>query len=209
MDLRLSDAQPTHDERSAVDALLGAPASGWDGGLRGDARDMRVAIGGQSMRARRHLLLPALNAVQSRVGWISEGALNHVCARLDVPPAEAWGVATFYALLATAPRPRRVLHVCDDIACRVNGAEALCSALDQPRPGGRLGAISGAHVLATITINIAQGLLTGAGRTNPTTKFSAVGPYLLFTVPTNPAGSSTGLVSAWRSDDGKFTGANQ
>ena len=131
MDLRLSEAQPTPDERSAVDALLGAPAGRWDGGLRDDPRDMRVAFGGQSMRARRHLLLPALEAVQARIGWISEGALNHVCARLDVPPAEAWGVATFYALLATAPRPRRVLHVCDDIACQCRGSDALIAEVEQ------------------------------------------------------------------------------
>lgn len=131
MDLRLSDARPTPDERDAVDALLGSPARAWDGGLRGDAGDLRVALGGQAMRARRHLLLPALEAVQSRVGWISEGALNHVCARLDIPPAEAWGVATFYALLATAPRPRRVLHVCDDIACKCRGADELIAGIEQ------------------------------------------------------------------------------
>ena len=57
-------------------------------------------------------------ALQARVGWISETGLEYVCVRLDVPPADAWGVATFYALLSTTPRPRRVLHVCDDIACR-------------------------------------------------------------------------------------------
>ena len=45
----------------------------------------------------RHLLLPALHAAQARVGWISEGALNHICERLSVPPAEAYGVASFYA----------------------------------------------------------------------------------------------------------------
>ena len=28
---------------------------------------------------------------------ISEGALDYVCERLNVPPADAWGVATFYA----------------------------------------------------------------------------------------------------------------
>ena len=54
----------------------------------------------------RHLLLPALQALQARVGWISEGGLGYVCDRLNVPPADAWGVATFYALLATSPRPR-------------------------------------------------------------------------------------------------------
>ena len=36
--------------------------------------------------------------LQERVGWISAGALNYVGERLTVPPAEIYGVATFYAL---------------------------------------------------------------------------------------------------------------
>jgi NADH-quinone oxidoreductase subunit F len=132
MDLRLLNVAPTEDERSAVDACLGAPQSAWDGGERGSMRDAHTAeFGGRATWERRHLLLPALQALQSRVGWISEGGLDYVCARLDVPPAEAWGVATFYAMLATTPRPRRVLHVCDDIACRARGALELCAALEQ------------------------------------------------------------------------------
>ena len=78
----------------------------------------------------RHLLLPALQALQARVGWISEGGLGYVCDRLNVPPADAWGVATFYALLATSPRPTRVVHVCDDIACKCRGADELIAALE-------------------------------------------------------------------------------
>jgi NADH-quinone oxidoreductase subunit F len=131
MDLHLLDAEPTAEERDAVDVLLGAPSSGWDGGVRDPVRDTHVAFGGHAARAQRHLLLPALHAVQSRVGWISEGALNYVCIRLSVPPADAWGVATFYALFSTTPRPRRVLHVCDDIACKCRGANELISALEQ------------------------------------------------------------------------------
>ncbi|HVT39009.1 MAG TPA: NAD(P)H-dependent oxidoreductase subunit E [Gemmatimonadaceae bacterium] len=131
MDLRLPDAVPTDAERSAVDAILGRPESAWDGGGRGRARDTHMAeFGGRASRARRHLLLPALQGLQARIGWISEGGLGYICARLDVPPAEAWGVATFYAMLATSPRPPRVLHVCDDIACRVHGATELCAALE-------------------------------------------------------------------------------
>ena len=131
MDIRLRDAEPSDAERRAVDALLGAPRSAWDGGERGSRRDTHVAHeGGRESRELRHLLLPALQALQSAVGWISEGGLNHVCERLNVPPADAWGVATFYALLATAPRPRRVLHVCDDIACKARGAAGLCAALE-------------------------------------------------------------------------------
>jgi NADH-quinone oxidoreductase subunit F len=87
-------------------------------------------VGGRDTRALRHRLLPALQALQARVGWISEGGLGYVCDRLNVPPAEAWGVATFYALLATSPRPRRVVHVCDDIACKCAGADAVLGALE-------------------------------------------------------------------------------
>jgi NADH-quinone oxidoreductase subunit F len=130
LDLHLMEAEPTEEEREAVDLFLGAPTSGWEGGLR-DARDAHTAEGGHEARARRHLLLPALQAVQARMGWISEGALNYICQRLMVPPADAYGVATFYALLSTVPRPRRVVHVCDDIACRCKGAAELCQELER------------------------------------------------------------------------------
>jgi NADH-quinone oxidoreductase subunit F len=131
MDLRISDAQPTTEERNAVDALLGQPSSGWDGGTRDPVRDTHVAFGGHDARAQRHLLIPALHAVQSRVGWLSEGALMYVCTRLNVPPADAWGVATFYALFSTTPRPKRVLHVCDDLACKCAGAEQLIAKIEK------------------------------------------------------------------------------
>ena len=48
-----------------------------------------------------------------------------------IPPAEAYGVATFYAMFSTEPRPQSVLHVCDDIACKVAGAEELIGSLEQ------------------------------------------------------------------------------
>ena len=57
--------------------------------------------------------------------------------RLAVPPAEAYGVATFYALYATKPRPPVVAHVCDDIACRIAGAERICDDLARALGRGR------------------------------------------------------------------------
>ena len=146
MDLKLLDVGPTDEEREAIDARLGPPASGWDGGERVAQRDAHVAFGGHSARARRNELLPALQAVQSRVGWISEGAFNYICARLDVPPADAWGVATFYALLATTPRPKRVLHVCDDICCRTRGARAVLERLEATHGAPHPRALGNGHV---------------------------------------------------------------
>ena len=135
MDLHLSAAEATAEEREAVDAVLGAPTSGWDGGTREAARDGHIALGGHAQRAERHRLLPALEAVQARMGWISEGAFTYICTRLDVPPAEAYGVATFYALLSMEPRPPRVLHVCDDVVCRTRGAKAVLDTLGEPYHG--------------------------------------------------------------------------
>ncbi|MDX1998215.1 MAG: NAD(P)H-dependent oxidoreductase subunit E [Thermoanaerobaculia bacterium] len=130
MDLHIIGAEPTPEERAAVDAVLGQPESGWDGGPRDAGRDGRVARGGlPAAQERRDLLLPGLHAVQDRIGWISRGALNYLCTRLLVPPAEAWGVVTFYHLFATEPRPPVVAHVCDDVACRARGARELCGAL--------------------------------------------------------------------------------
>ena len=54
-------------------------------------------------RATGPLLLPALHALHAAEGWISEGGLNYICERLTVPPAEAYGVATFYAMFSVQP----------------------------------------------------------------------------------------------------------
>jgi NADH-quinone oxidoreductase subunit F len=119
LDLKLLDAEPAEAEREAIDAVVGVEATN---GNRVARRD----------RTRRHLLLPALRAAQRRVGWVTPGALGYASRRLDVPPAEAYGVATFYALLALEERPAEVLHVCDDLSCRLAGAEVPEGAVASP-----------------------------------------------------------------------------
>jgi NADH-quinone oxidoreductase subunit F len=109
-DLRLLTAEPSDAERTAIDGVLGAAP---------EANGHRIA---RADRESRHLLLPALRAAQRRVGWVSEGALGYASRRLAVPPAEAYGVATFYALLALDERPADVTHVCTDLACALKGA---------------------------------------------------------------------------------------
>ena len=122
MDLKFSGHVPSPAEKRAVDDELGPePAT-----------------------ASRDRLLPVLHAIQERIGWISPGALNYAGRRLRVPPAEAYGVAEFYGLLSTAPRPPCVVHVCDDLACRLAGSGTICANLTErfgpagtPAAGGR------------------------------------------------------------------------
>jgi NADH-quinone oxidoreductase subunit F len=129
MDLHVIGPLASSAERAAVDGVLGPAESGWSGGARRSDLEGHAARGGHTTRAKRSQLLPALHAVQDRIGWISQPALNYISRRLAVPPAEAYGVATFYALYATKPRPPIVAHVCDDIACRLAGAERICEDL--------------------------------------------------------------------------------
>jgi NADH-quinone oxidoreductase subunit F len=131
MDLHVVGPLASPAERAAVDGVLGPPTSGWAGGARNPAIEGHAVRGGHAARAQRDLLIPALHAVQSRIGWISQPALNYICRRLSVPPAEAYGVATFYALFSTTPRPPRVAHVCDDLACRLAGAEDIAADLER------------------------------------------------------------------------------
>ncbi len=127
----IPNASPTDAEREAVDALIGAPATLWEGATERSPFEGHVGRGGHHLRDQRQMLLPALQAVQSRVGYLSPGGLNYICQRLGVPPAEAWGVASFYALLALEAQPPVVAHVCDDIACRIRGGLELCEALER------------------------------------------------------------------------------
>ncbi|MDA8281834.1 MAG: NAD(P)H-dependent oxidoreductase subunit E [Actinomycetota bacterium] len=118
MDLRTTDAPPSTTERLAVDSVLGPPESGWFGGER-TPLDGHFALGGVSRAAsRRHLLLPTLHALQEQVGWISLPALAYLCQRMDLPPADAFGVASAYALFRFESGSPVVVHVCDDVACR-------------------------------------------------------------------------------------------
>jgi len=108
MESRPSAGVPTPAEVRVLDEAVGR---------RHDPVDSRVIRRGPD---RRHLLLPSLHALQDGIGWISREALAALCERLEVPRAEAFGVATFYALLRTEAGARTVVHVCDDIACRVH-----------------------------------------------------------------------------------------
>ena len=130
--------EATPAECDAVDVVLGPSPSSWAGGLR-NARDLRVSFAGDDRVAGRDLLLPALHALQSRIGWISRGGLGYVCRRLSIAPADAYGVASFYGLFALEARPPRVVHVCTDLACKVNGADEVIERLrvSEPVDGAR------------------------------------------------------------------------
>lgn len=108
MEVRTRGVPPSADERDAITSVLGAPV----------VREPHVGTGGQRSRERRHLLLPALHAVNDRVGWLSQPAMDAIAERLDISPAEVFGVASFYDLFTFTERTGRQVRICVDLACR-------------------------------------------------------------------------------------------
>ncbi|MEZ5227167.1 MAG: NAD(P)H-dependent oxidoreductase subunit E [Acidimicrobiales bacterium] len=123
-DLHLTDDAPSDAERQAIDDVIDAEHLDGSGSAITIETERIVRAGTQRAAGLRHLLLPSLHALQRASGWISPGGLNHIAERLQVPPAEAYGVATFYDLFRfEAPtHDGPTMHVCVDAACQIAGA---------------------------------------------------------------------------------------
>lgn len=129
-DLYLTEDRATSDEEVAIDAALAAIGAERAELTLGE----RLIRGGTSRKnERRHYLLPALHALQTHSGWISPGGLNHIADFLQVPPAEAYGVASFYEMFNVDAAPGHeedVVHVCVDAACQIAASDDLIVKLE-------------------------------------------------------------------------------
>ncbi|NJK42816.1 MAG: formate dehydrogenase, partial [Aquincola sp.] len=66
-------------------------------------------------------LLPLLQEVQRRLGYVSPGAMRLVAEAFNLSRAEVYGVVTFYGDLREAPVGTHVIQVCMAEACQSVG----------------------------------------------------------------------------------------
>jgi NADH:ubiquinone oxidoreductase subunit E len=78
----------------------------------------------------RSLLLPVLQEVQHRQRVLTKGLIGYLSSRLRVPFAEAYGVASFYALLSSERAAPRV-RLCSGVPCILAGAERIATSLNE------------------------------------------------------------------------------
>lgn len=76
-------------------------------------------------------LVPALQAIQRRFGYLPPEALRAVARVLGVPLSRVYGVATFYAQFTLHPRGEHVVRVCLGTACHVRGAPLVLEELSR------------------------------------------------------------------------------
>ncbi len=79
--------------------------------------------------AGRDSLIPILQEVQERVGYLSESAVMRVGEHLKLPASKVYGVATFYNQFRFQPKGKFHIQVCRGTACHVKGSAQVLEAV--------------------------------------------------------------------------------
>jgi NADH-quinone oxidoreductase E subunit len=72
--------------------------------------------------AGRDSLIPILQEVQEKDGYLSQEAIARVGKALNLPASKIYGVATFYNMFRFQPKGRYHVMVCRGTACHVKGS---------------------------------------------------------------------------------------
>ena len=74
-------------------------------------------------------LIPILQDVQERLGYLSPETMERIGEKTGVPPARVFGVASFYSQFRLKPVGKYIIKVCHGTACHVQGAVSVSEAL--------------------------------------------------------------------------------
>jgi NADH-quinone oxidoreductase subunit E len=66
-------------------------------------------------------LIPILQKVQGRLGYLPREAMKEIAAYLDIPDIDVYGVVTFYNQFRLNPPGRHSIRVCLGTACHMKG----------------------------------------------------------------------------------------
>lgn len=75
-------------------------------------------------------LITILQEVQEVYKYLSKDIISYVATSLDVPVAQVYGVATFYAHFSLNPKGKHILRLCDGTACHVKKSHALLECIN-------------------------------------------------------------------------------
>jgi NADH-quinone oxidoreductase E subunit len=80
----------------------------------------------------RSAIMGALRLAQERHGgWLPPGALEEVADAMDVTPAYAQAVASFYDIYNLEPVGRHIVEVCTNLSCALAGAQQVVEAIEE------------------------------------------------------------------------------
>jgi NADH-quinone oxidoreductase subunit E len=85
----------------------------------------------QHPHATRDSLIPLLQEVQERLGFLSHESLVRIGEHLKLPASKVYGVATFYNQFRFQPQGQFHVQVCRGTACHVKGSAAILTAVQR------------------------------------------------------------------------------
>jgi bidirectional [NiFe] hydrogenase diaphorase subunit len=94
----------------------------------GDPRIAKVLQAIKLYQRRPDALIQILHTAQGIFGYLPLNVLQYVSRELKIPPAQVYGVATFYHFFSLKPKGEHQVVVCTGTACYVKGAQKI---LDQ------------------------------------------------------------------------------
>jgi len=93
--------------------------------------ERRIAQAREAYPDRHSAVLEALRAAQEEHGgWLPREALVQVADALDVTPAYARAIASFYDMLHLEPVGRHLVEVCTNLSCALVGAQQVLEAFE-------------------------------------------------------------------------------
>lgn len=75
-------------------------------------------------------MVPVFQEIQTKFGYITQAVADQVCAELDLPEADVYGVLTFYSFFRYSPRAGHVIMSCEGTGCYVRGAANVRAAIE-------------------------------------------------------------------------------
>jgi len=85
----------------------------------------------ESFQGERWALIPLLQQVQEKFGYIPPEALEPIARALRLFPSQVQGVVNFYSQFCISPRGRNIIRVCRGTACHVRGSGSVLKILKQ------------------------------------------------------------------------------
>jgi NADH:ubiquinone oxidoreductase subunit E len=82
-------------------------------------------------RQQKWALIPLLQKIQSKFGYIPPQYIPIIARNLGLFPSQVQGVISFYTQLYTQPRGRKVVRVCRGTACHVRGGKTILKLVKQ------------------------------------------------------------------------------
>jgi len=79
----------------------------------------------------REFLLPILNDVNIKFGYISEHTLIEISKQIDIPIGEIHGVMSFYSYLNHEKQGKYVIRLCKTISCDMANKDLIVKSLER------------------------------------------------------------------------------